>query len=563
MNRRVLTIIVSCLLLALLVLWLFRSPDPAKPHKNDQQSVHTQWATSYGIQSADPRGLGFFNELLRTHVKDSVYILSDWDQLDSIPGKDSATYLFIGEAFGLYDDEFEQINASIDSGATIFYAFDHITQNLYDHYFDESAYYWEYNDHLYIAMGDTSLSYSSVFQNDTVFSNWYTFNPQQIRDSLYKAFAYAMDYPVAYESRQHKGLVVMHSIPQLFMNYQVLQPNGFAHAEVVLRRIPKNKPVIWLEYGRRIISSGNSNSDAEGNDGNDKEDTSLIQFLMQHDALRWAFLYGIIVFLLYALFRARRREPVIPGIPQKRNMSLTFVETLSSIYLSRNSLFSVMLVLRKNFYMAVQRHFYIDLLNTKNRDEDIKRLIEKSSVEGEELRKMLTFMETNKPSQVTAHSLTQLYRYLRKFYRETGIGHSHDMTSRSQETKSLHRSLVFGGVGTLLGLVLLIRGMYSLSMGSGYGILIVLASLVVLFFAIRLFTLPAVRISEKSITVYHLFYGKETLEIDSTLAYSIADGRIAFYTQNGGQISVSQALLSSEGRRALLLFVEHIKHQSA
>jgi len=567
MNRRVVIALLSSIILIGCVFWLIDSPSEAQlKAAQKQKRISTLWNTEYGILSKDPRGLGFFNELLKTHVQDSVYILQSWEQLDSIPNHDSATYIFIGEAFGLYSYEFDEIDTYIDSGATLFMAYDQITQNLYERYFEPNVYQWDYSNKLYVALGDTSLAYHPVFQNDTIQADWYMFQSSLIKDTLHRPFAWAMNYPIAYESSQKKGLVVMHSIPRLFCNYQVITPNGFAHAEVMLRRIPKNKPVIWVEYGRRSTNISNAPSDPNSDEttgGNKKIDNSYLQFIMRTPALRWAFLLGILVFLLYVLFRAKRREAILPGVPEKRNMSLAFVETLSSIYLSRNSPYSILLVLRKNFYMAINRHFYIDLMNTKTREEDVNRLVEKASVDGDELRRMLQFIETNKPARVNQVTLAELYRYIRKFYAETGISKSSQQFVERNKQVVLDRSLIYGGVGLLLGLLALIRGLFLLSMGSGYGILLVMGALTLILIAVRFFSTPVAVITEHSLTVYQPFIGKKTLDLTLDITYSTTPTSTILYSENGTRITIQHALLSSGGKRALSLFVEHIKLKSA
>jgi hypothetical protein len=472
----------------------------------------------------------------------------------------------VGEGFGMYSYEFDVIDTYVDSGSTIFMAFDHVTENLYERYFEPGAYLWDYTNKFYVALGDTSLLYSAVFQNDTVQADWYPFEPSSIKDTLYRAFAWGMNYPIAFESDQKKGKVIMHSVPRLFCNYQVITPNGFAHASIMLRRIPKDKPVIWMEYGRQVVNQPNNNSldqSQEEGQGNEKQDNSYLQFIMKNEALRWAFLYGILVFLLYVLFRAKRREAVLPGVPEKRNMSLAFVDTLSSIYLSRNSPYSILLVLRKNFYVAINRHFYIDLLNTKNREEDVNRLIEKASVEGEELRKVLRFVETKKPSDVNQATLSDLYRYIRHFYLVTGISKPSAQFVSGDQHVVVNRSLLHGGLGIVLGLFTLIRGLYSLSMGSGYGILLVIAAMIFLYVAARFISLPVAIIKQNEMIVYPSLFGKKTFDISAGLAQSTEKGVTTLSAENGDQVIIRHSWLSRSGKHALFLFVEHIKHKSA
>lgn len=562
MNKRVIFILVTCLALIGVVLWLTDSPSEAEMAAAKRRQISTRWLPEYGIQSKDPRGIAFFNELIRTHTNDSVYILDRWSQLQNIPRHDSATYIFIGEGFQLADYEYSQLEEYVDSGATMFLCFDLTSDNIYNRYFEQNAYLWEYSDKLYVAMGDTSLAYYSVFQNDTIQSDWYTFYPYMLKDTVIQPFAWAMDNPIAYELAKNKGKIVMHSIPRLFANYQVVSPNGFAHAEVMLRRIPKNKPVIWLECGRHDFNYTyqDPGMDEEG-DGKEKEDRSLIQFLMKNPSLRLAFLLAIGVLLLYVLFRAKRREAVLPGIPEKRNMSLAFVETLSSIYLSRRSPYSILLVLRKNFYMAINRHFYIDLLNTKNREEDERRLLEKASVDSEELKRMLRFLEQSKG--VNEVTLSEAYRYIRRFYAETGIARPSSNFVEGKDEILVHRNIWIGASVLLLATLPLIYGLLLLTMSGGFGIVLVLVSLVLFYLGSRFLSKPLIRFTEDEVIYYRFFFGSVRFDLKQSITYAHLKGATRLFAEDGKQINIQHFWLSGKGKHALALFVEHLKHQSA
>jgi len=563
MNRKIIIGALGCLLFVGLVLWFLDSPSQSELA---QRKLSAAWTPEYEILSDDPRGLGFFNQLLEEHVTDSVYIAERSTQLDSIPGADSATFLFIGNDFAVTYEELDTLLRLIDSGATLFMSFDQLSSNVYERFFEENAFYWEYSNRTFVAIEDTSLAYYSVFQNDTIHDDWYTFNPNAIKDTLYKAFAFSMYKPVAFELKRGKGKVILHSMPRLFMNYQVIEPNGFTHTSYVLRKIPENNPVIWLEFGRwdQQMANRSNNSDDKGN-GNEKADNSYLQYIMADESLRWAFMLAIFVFILYALFRAKRREAVLPGVPEKRNMSLAFVETLSSIYLSRNSPYGILQVLRKNFYMAVSRHFYIDLLNTQKREEDIKRLLEKSSVDEEDLREMLNFLETKPENQrfVNEVTLGRVYRSIRKFYIQTGIsrGSDHFVIGKSQVV--LHPSLLIGCLGLLVGLLILFRGMYGLASGGGYGILIVIASLFFLYSAIRMLSTPVATITSASFTLHSLYKRRKVLDLNQGITYKRTPFETTLYTEDGKQLTIQHIRLSRSGKNALNLFLEHIKQQSA
>jgi hypothetical protein len=100
-------------------------------------------------------------------------------------------------------------------------------------------------------------------------------------------------------------------------------------------------------------------------------------------------------------------------------------------------------------------------------------------------------------------------------------------------------------------------------MGSGYGILLVALALIMVYIAVRFFSTPVARITEKTITVYKPFFGKNTLDLQSGVAYNTAKGVTTLYNEHGAQVTIQHAMLSNSGKRALALFVEHIKLKTA
>src|SRR3989338_6402205 len=123
-----------------------------------------------------------------------------------------------------------------------------------------------------------------------------------------------------------------------------------------------------------------------------------------------------------------------------------------------------------------------------------------------------------RPSEVNQHSLSDLYRYIRHFYLVTGISKPSSKFVSGDQHVVINRSLLQGGLGILLGLFTLIRGLYSLSMGSGYGILLVVLAFVYLYIAARFISLPVAIIKEREMIVYPSLFGKKTIDVSAGLA---------------------------------------------
>lgn len=554
MNRNIIFGFLGITLLLGLVLWWMESDSIETKEKN----ITKNWKKEFRLNSKNPRDLGFFQQLLETHTSDSLYIIKKWWEIDKVPNKDSATYIFVGEQFGLEDALYNQLVQHVDSGATMILAFDHVSSNIYKRYFKQGAYYWDYSDRLYTWIDNQTLTFPMVYENDTIFGDWYTFASDEIKDTNFRAYAYALNEPIAFYLKQGKGKIHFHSVPRLFENYQVLGKNGFAHTSKILKQIPEDQAIVWLKLGdMNDFESSSSNSDEQG-DGNEKEDNSLIQYIMKSAALRMAFVLGIILLLLYVLFRGKRKEEILAGVPEPRNMSIAFVETLSSIYLSKRSPIGVLQVLRKNFFMAVNRHFYIDLTQKDKLEENTKRLIEKSNYDGDKLKEIIQSLDPRK-NEVNEKHLGTVYRNIRNFYIETGVVKKRDYFVAAGKHIVGHKSIMSAGLGLLLAVSMIVRGLYSLAQGGGLGVIYVILGATLLYVAYRILSKPLFEIGENTFTLNGFVWGSKTYAIDQGIQTVVSKNSTVIHFEDGQSITIQHSLLSRSGKIALAQFIEHLK----
>ncbi len=563
MNKKVIISFLAFALFIGLVVWFLDGASEGSS-KHIQKKYSSDWKKVYELKDENPRNISFFMELLDVHVKDSIYNLKYWSDLDSIPNHEEATYLFIGNELGAPDSYYDSILHYADSGATVYLSFNHLTTNLYDRHFEEAAFYWDYSKVLFAWIGDTTVPFYHVFENDTINEDWFSFSETEIIDTNYRSYMYAMKHPFAFYEKHNKGKIHFHSIPNLFENYQVIQPNGYAHASIVLNKIPKDKPVIFLTCGVNDSSepiSSYEDEDAES-DGAEKEDNSLIQFILKNPILRLAFLLLIILLLLYVFFRAKRKEEIQPGYIQKRNMSLAFVETLSSIYISRNSPIGVLQVIRKNFYSAINRHYYIDLSRKETLEQNLQKLIAKVPYDSDKLIDIVNSLDSRKNNVDNRH-LGIVNAKIRAFYIEMGIIHPTESFVASDKEVSLDKSLLMGAFILLMGLITMIRGLYLLSLGGGIGMIFIIPAIVLIYFASRYIRIPVATIKADEIIIYGLVAGKRVISLNQTIRCTVEKSGVRFECEDGNTFIIRQTLLSRRAKSALNQFVEFIKlHKS-
>jgi hypothetical protein len=562
MNKKVILSFLAFALFIGLVIW-FLDGSTDGSSSGIRKRYSSDWKKVYDLKDENPRNISFFMDLLDVHVKDSIYNLKYWTDLDSIPNHEEATYLFIGNELGAPSDYYDSLMHYADSGATVYLSFNHLTSNIYDRHFLEGAFYWDYSKVLFAWIGDTTLPFYHVYENDTINEDWYSFSETEIIDTNYRAYMFALKHPLAFYEKHHKGKVHFHSIPNLFENYQVIQPNGYAHARIVLNKIPKDKPVIFLTCGINDSSEPVIYNDENAEeDGAEKEDTSLIQFILKNPILRLAFLLMLLLLLLYVFFRAKRKEEILPGYNQKRNMSLAFVETLSSIYISRNSPIGVLQVMRKNFYSAINRHFYVDLSRKETREQNLEKLLAKAPYDSDKLIDIVNSLDSRK-NHVDNRHLGITYAKIRAFYIETGILHPTEKFVASDKEVNLDKWIWMGAFILLMGLITLFRGLFMLSLGGGIGMLFVIPAIVLIYFASRYIRIPVASIQTDQIIIYGLVAGKRVISLNQTIRCTVEKNHVRFECEDGNTFIIRQTLLSRRAKSALNQFVEFIKlHKS-
>ena len=570
MNRKVIISFLAFALFIGVVIWLLDGSTSGSG-RTVQKKYRNDWSKVYDLKDDNPRNISFFMELLDVHVKDSIYNLKYWSDLDTIPNHEEATYLFIGDEFGAPIGNasgttisyYDSIIHYVDSGATAYFSFNHLTSNIYERHFEEGAFYWDYSKVLFAWIGDTTVPFYHVYENDTINGDWYAFSETEILDTNYRSYLFALKHPFAFYEKHGKGKVHFHCIPNLFENYQVIQPNGYAHARIILNRIPKDKPVIFLTCG---VNNSNEEITYEDNDedkdGAEKEDNSLIQFILKNPALRLAFLLLIALLLLYVFFRAKRKEEILPGYTQKRNMSLAFVETLSSIYISRNSPVGVLQVMRKNFYSSINRHFYIDLSRKETRDQNLEKLLAKVPYDPEKLTDIVKSLDSRK-NQVDNRYLGVVYAKIRAFYIETGIVRPNESFVASDKVIDLDKRLWPAAVVLLKSILILMRGLMLLAMGGSVGLFLVIPGMLLIYFTSRFMRLPLATIKADELIIYGLFAGKRVISLNQTIRFTVEKNHVSFECEDGTTFRINQTLLSKRAKSALNQFLEFIKlHKS-
>ena len=418
-------LVVFILAFVAMVVWLLGSPvSTVKNLRNPY--VSENWDVQFKSNDKDPYGLFLFDQLLRAHVDSGKIIqpITDWIQLDSILSKkQNVTMMFVGNRFGLQNREIDTILNRVKEGSDLFISYNDLTENLIERFFKSYEISYDYADSVTIFIQRNKFPMYYLYQNDTLAHEWKAFSAIQPIDSNYQSLSSFMEMSNFIRIKLGKGSILLHTNPEIFFNYQLKRTEGYRYTSFVLNNLSKEKAVYLLELGRLLdeeIMDDSAMDNAEGDA--ERADSSYLKFILKSPAFMVALGLTFLGLILFMLFRAKRMQPIVPYLPKKKNMSLAFAETITSIYLAKQHPLGILQVQRKNFYDAVNKHFFIDISRREeDREREIRSLVEKSALPESEIRDLLFLFEPTAKSIINDQYIVEVAKKQRAFYLQTGM----------------------------------------------------------------------------------------------------------------------------------------------
>ncbi len=257
---------------------------------------------------------------------------------------------------------------------------------------------------------DTSYTYQYVYRNKPQGYYWHRWIAPDLCDSSaafirlgYIEPEYANFIKIPYG----EGEFLFHSNPIIFTNYHLLDEDAVAYASSVFSHLPEGD-IYWDE------KSKDYRFDFPGR--NQQFMQSPLSYILSQQSLRWAWYLFLASVLLFVLFRAKRKQRIIPIRAANTNTSLEFIQTIGRLYHQQQdhkNLTEKMMYLFKDF---VRRRYGIRL---KDRDEKtVKNLIVKSEIAETHIEEIFTrYKRMTREEEVSESHLTNFYLALERFYK--------------------------------------------------------------------------------------------------------------------------------------------------
>ena len=541
-NKSKIAIVAGMLGFILLLFWLMQSDGKEIEQggiKKVPAMVSSNWDEYYDLTSKDPNGLYFFNYFLKAKLNKGLEVskIDHIYSLDTLSRKSNPSFVFIGDKFVLNPDEVDSILSRVKMGSKLFLAQNSLDKQIYNELFDNIAISYYYSPSVRVVTNQSDYLFYRVFQNDTIANKWKGFKnvlPHSLSEHTILSKIGGLENNIALQ--YGKGYVYISLNPELYVNYQLKGKAGFNYSKLWLNRFPETESVYWLELGRFKELPPEDDFEDFFDEGNDERDDSYLQFIFQKKSLVYAMILLLAGIFIYIGFRAKRTQPVVPYLDKKKNMTLAFTDTITSIYFADRNPYVLLNVQKRNFYEAVQKHFFVDLAKRKE-DKEIMTLSQKSNIPVADIKEMIRLFETTEVSKVDENYLIDLAKMQVAFYQKTGMISSRVQAKIEAKEFKLYRNMWISTILLMGGLFTILLGFYYLVQSIGIGIVLWPIGTVLLVIAVLRISRPLVEYTKNELNYYKLLGKKKSFDLSDIYAIETSEKGVKFRF-NGGAILV-------------------------
>ena len=427
-NRRVIWIVGALLLILVLLVLFFRS----------NRGTVLDWRETYDRERTAPYGTAVLYKLLQAHFpEDSVRVLRD-SVKGVLPLADvDGTYWFTGEAVFMDSADQQQLLQFVEAGNTAFVNSKSVPEGIMVELMAESPcsfYVWEdYN-----AFQDTAAQLNFAHPNlrrDTALTLKYR-SKKGVRPYLWPylddhylcgrpgGFT-AIGYLEADTNRVNffrqsygEGYFYFHSTPLAFSNISLVEEPGVDYLDRVLAHFDGKGPVYWDAYSKVPEWMGRRMNRSSAQANRSLSSDSPLTYILSQPPLAWAWYLLIAMGLIFLVFRAKRKQRIVPVLEPNTNTSLEFLSTIGRLYFLQNN-HRKLALLDMRLFLAHVRHRYG--LSTQELDATfVEQLAVKSEMPKPHFEKILTlYRNINSSTFVSSNTLVDLHRLIDEFYQKT------------------------------------------------------------------------------------------------------------------------------------------------
>jgi hypothetical protein len=408
---RKIKIYILLFVLLLILLFVIESTKP-KP---------VDWSPSFNRNHKKPWGTYILFNELNTLFKEATintvdvtpyeklkhqYYKLNTDTVNNTPTK--KTYIFLNDYVDIDKESVNSLLQFVKNGNTVFISAKSVSTYLKDtlKFKTKHKYFYNFNDtttNKEMLLANKELQQQKFIYNKG-FEGIYldTLKPETSTILGYN-FVEGKKYINFVKIKYGKGDFFIHLQPYAFTNYHLLKDNHHLYASNVFSYID-TKEILWdtkIKTGTNVSKSS-------------------LRFILSHPPLKWAWRLAWLGLIIFVIFRAKRKQRIIPIINKPENTSIAFAKTIGNMYFNEGKPKDI-IDKKIKFFLEFIRNRY--LLDTQNLNKEfIKRLHHKSGVDNTEINRLINYIiNLSKNDDLKEHHLITLNKLLEKFYNKIKI----------------------------------------------------------------------------------------------------------------------------------------------
>lgn len=221
-------------------------------------------------------------------------------------------------------------------------------------------------------------------------------NTDSIKAPCFILSTNAWNKPVTLRIPWGKGFFILNTTPLAFTNNYLVSDNTFEYVEKTWSFLPVAK-TWWTAYyqiGRL-------------------EASSPLRFILNNEALRWAYYVTVLSLILFIVIEAKRKQRIIPIISPLTNTTLEFVRTIGNMYLQAND-HKAIAEKKIIFFMEQIRAKYY--LSGETGDGLVEKVAKKSGNDLQQTQQLFALMNVIQHSAtISKEMLVDLHRQIEDF----------------------------------------------------------------------------------------------------------------------------------------------------
>lgn len=389
------------------------------------------WRITLEEKSKEPYGTYVIKDIMEHSIaKDSFHVLDKKVSVSLPESTDgNSNFVFIGEALLLDSTDVDHLTDFVNAGNTVFISSLTIPDLLMDqvYYSPCDTFYWEdygiFYDTAVITnfvhpnlKADKNFSFPYVSQNIIQNNYW-----QKIESHV---FCEEENYPIIINQGPDSmvtmakfpygaGAFYLQTTPIVFTNYHLTKKTGQEYTQKAFAHL-KDGPIYWDNFSNVPAKIGRDRNWADNSPLEPKD--GPLDYVLSQPPLAWAWYSLLSLGLLYLLFRAKRRQRMIPVLAENRNTSLEFISTIGRLHFTGQNHKRIALQ-KMDLLQSFIRSKY--KLSIKASETDFtQKLSAASEIDESLIEKMFLIYKNIKSSEFTTDkTLIELHKLTHYFYK--------------------------------------------------------------------------------------------------------------------------------------------------